>query len=363
MPRIAFIPLDTLFFRDGKPFEIGEDNWAEGQFFPAPSVFYGAIKSAYFAANRQNIALIGGAGDPTADLEITGLHIMNNGIEYIPCPLDYVKYRDDDEDYVFPTGFIAKNNVTLYSNYCYNFIPYNETEVETVANAFISKDGLDRYRIDKGKIKYYTRDKFGQTEAKIGLALDNSTHSSASGKLFRVGLTRFKQLYNQEDKQIEEIYFSITYINLAQIESSVVKLGAEGKAARVKHVEPYIEKPFPEDAKQSKYFKLLLTTPAIFENGMEPDLQALLGEVKVSLLTAFTGKPQAIGGWDIINKKPKAMYRAVPAGAVYYFKIESNHSLGHVDEAMRHIHSVSSYKEHQKMGFGLFVLANLNLSK
>ena len=41
-------PLDTLFFRDGKPFNKGEENWADAIFPPFPATIYGALRTAYF---------------------------------------------------------------------------------------------------------------------------------------------------------------------------------------------------------------------------------------------------------------------------------------------------------------------------
>ena len=46
---IQIDPLDTLFFRNGKPFTMGEETWADAVFPPYPSVVYGALRSAYFS--------------------------------------------------------------------------------------------------------------------------------------------------------------------------------------------------------------------------------------------------------------------------------------------------------------------------
>jgi CRISPR-associated protein Cmr3 len=50
---IELNPLDTLFFRDGKPFAMGEETWADGIFPPPPSVIYGALRTAWFANNIE----------------------------------------------------------------------------------------------------------------------------------------------------------------------------------------------------------------------------------------------------------------------------------------------------------------------
>jgi len=42
-------PFDTFFFRDGKPFTMGDDSWADGIFPPSPSVIYGALRTAWIS--------------------------------------------------------------------------------------------------------------------------------------------------------------------------------------------------------------------------------------------------------------------------------------------------------------------------
>lgn len=75
MPTIEIQALDTLFFRDGKPFDMGDDNWAEGIFPPPPSVIYGALRSAYFAEHPENMALANTDNDPTKEIRINQIFI------------------------------------------------------------------------------------------------------------------------------------------------------------------------------------------------------------------------------------------------------------------------------------------------
>jgi CRISPR-associated protein Cmr3 len=39
-----------------------------------------------------------------------------------------------------------------------------------------------------------------------------------------------------------------------------------------------------------------------------------------TLVSAVIGKPLAISGWDVANKRPKPLRHYVPAGSVYYFE-------------------------------------------
>ena len=53
--RIRIKALDTLFFRDGKPFTSGEETWADGTFPPYPSVLYGALRT-WFITNQKTLS-------------------------------------------------------------------------------------------------------------------------------------------------------------------------------------------------------------------------------------------------------------------------------------------------------------------
>lgn len=357
MQTVAFKPLDTLFFRNGKPFDMGEDNWAEGQFIPSPSVFYGAIRSTYFAANTNEIESIGKQSDPTASLQITGVFLAKSGSLFIPTPLDLVREKDNPEGRLFSVSLINKDKVQCFSGYPYDLIPYDERDIVSMPDSFISLDVLHRSRI-----KPYELDYFAENEPKIGVGLDRSTRAGKKGKLFRVGLTRFRHNYNYIEKETDEAYFVVSYQGLAPFQDKLVKFGAEGKVARIESTPSVSWPQLAEEAKKSKYFKITMLTPSIFSNGSSPQLEKFLPKIEIQTRVSFVGKPKAIGGWDMLNNKPKEMSKAVPAGSVYYYEIKSNHTLKDVEIALDGIISISEDSEEQnKAGFGLFSLGTWSL--
>lgn len=358
MRTIAIKPLDTVFFRNGKPFDMGEDNWAEGQFFPYPSVFYGAIRSAFFASNPDLIDSIGRPSDPTVNFQITGIFLAQSGNIFVPAPLDLVREKNDSDGRFSEISFIEKSDVQCYMNYPYPLIPFSESDVEALPGSFISIDGLKRYFARRGSIRLKEMDEFAKNEPKIGVGLDRRTRSSREGKLFRVGMRRFRQKYNTKEGDIEESYFAVSYTGLNPFPGNLVKLGAEGKVARIEKM-PNVELPsLSQSVRQLKYFKLILLTPTIFQNGSIPSLENLLPDIKVELMTAFVGKPEAVGGWDLLNRKPKEMVKAVPAGSVYYYEIKSHHTVDDVEHELSKVISISEGSQEQmKSGFGLFTLA------
>jgi len=107
--------------------------------------------------------------------------------------------------------------------------------------------------------------------------------------------------------------------------------------------------------KENNRFKLVLTTPALLENGWRPKwldpqtLEGVLGNVHIRLLAAAIGKSMGIGGFDLAKQHPKPVHRFVPAGSVYFFEILK----GDVDSVIKSIsEDLSSFPETSKQGFG-----------
>ncbi len=67
---IKINPVDTLLFRDGKPFSMGENTWPDTVFPPYPSVIYGALRSTYFANHINELGKANREDDPTKKLRI-----------------------------------------------------------------------------------------------------------------------------------------------------------------------------------------------------------------------------------------------------------------------------------------------------
>jgi len=152
-------------------------------------------------------------------------------------------------------------------------------------------------------------------EPKIGIGLSKETGTSEEGKLYRVGMSR-----------LDNLSLLIDFEGLDLPGRGMMKLGGEGKAVSYQKHES-VNFSVDKSKLDGNRFKLYLSTPAIFKNGWLPqwiDESTLEGEykgLKLKLLTASIGKPILIGGFDMKARKHKPMYKAVPAGSVYYFEI------------------------------------------
>jgi CRISPR-associated protein Cmr3 len=105
-------------------------------------------------------------------------------------------------------------------------------------------------------------------------------------------------------------------------------LGGERRIATVRTGESVkfdpLDLPPGFDWSQVQGLRLLLVTPALFERGWYPgwltsDDGPLAG---FALVSAATGRPNAISGWDLERGSMNATRSAVPAGSVYFFRLK-----------------------------------------
>lgn len=340
--------LDTLFFRDGKPFTMGEDTWANGVFPPYPSVIYGALRSVYFSNHIEELPKANTKEDPTKNLKIKRIFLKISNEVFSPLPLDCVKEKDSDKNECFvlypesKKGFISNypelEQILTYSDNGRN------RKIEKISDAVLSKLDFENYL--KGiNVSYLKLDKkFIITEPKIGIGRSSVTRSSEKGKLYRVDM-----------KRLRNVSFLIDFEGLNLPGKGMMKLGGEGKAASYQKYPNNIEIEFPEFADNEKQFKVVLTTPTIFKNGWLPgwiDEKTLSGEykgIKLKLLTVSIGKPIHIGGFDMKKRRPKPMFKAVPAGSVYYFELQE----GTKGDIKRAFHQRAISDVYSEQGFGI----------
>ncbi|MDD2510966.1 MAG: type III-B CRISPR module-associated protein Cmr3 [Syntrophomonas sp.] len=386
--------LDTLFFRDGKPFSMGQESWAEGKLFPLPSVLYGALRSAYLGQHPERFANLGELDDVTSNLTIRGIYYRLGGNLYLPQPADLVARKDRSTKNMRETG----------KPYEIRLLNCSEIETGVYAGAsnlemiperlLMTGDEVDNR--DYGLTSNVDINTYLQTgakniplqsidaaehivlEPKVGIGKDRISGSSADGKLYRVGMKRYDGL-----SMVVEIE------GLELKPEGFLKLGGEGKGAYYRTLQikdltaDMIATPeFNDDA---RYFKLYLSTPCAFAQGWLPEwintgrcegtYRFVNGEkekaLNLKLISAVMSRYMLAGGFDIKERRPKPARRVVPAGSVYYFKLRSGGDMNDVIQAF-HGRAISELDkepnrtsnhmlENYRQGFGISYVGVLNL--
>ncbi|BBB92062.1 MAG TPA: type III-B CRISPR module-associated protein Cmr3 [Methylomusa anaerophila] len=342
--------LDTLFFRDGKPFTMGAETWANGIFPPAPSVLYGALRSAYFAQHPEALAKVNSADDPTAGLVIRGYYLKIGEFVHFLLPGDCVVW-DKDGAKVAGTMALQPNEELSSCPLPYMLAPAVQNRTESIEDGLLDDLTFEEY-LD-GFSTHYCFKKMHDyvlTEAKIGIARSYDTRTTEESRLYRIGMRRLESSLRR-GRKTSAVSMVIDFSGMDLLREGIIRLGGEGKAALYQETTPYS---IPKVLLQGRLFKLYLATPAIFENGWVPgwiDSVTMTGTyngVNMRLICAAIGKFHSLGGWDMDKCKPKPMRRAVPAGSVYYFETETTPDL--VLDVF-HGQSISDYDAPQ--GFGI----------
>jgi CRISPR-associated protein Cmr3 len=350
---IKIDPLDTLFFRDGKPFSMGEDTWGNCIFPPSPSVIYGALRTAYFSNHIDQLEKANkNEEDPTNNLVIHGIYFLDNlenkNTLYLPLPLDLVQKKDVETELENEVYLLSLVEMKLKSSCPTSHVLKGDQGVEVVDEGLINTNVLREYLSCNGKnfpiLRLNSR---VITEPKIGIGLNGETHTADESKIYRVGL-----------KRLNNLSLLVEFDGMEFPDKGLLKLGGEGKASSYEKIlDPLMVCGLPEDniCEDIQKFKLYLSTPAIFHQGWIPswiDINTLEGKYKNSkfrLLTASVGKYQNLGGFDLQKKEPKPMWKVTPAGSVYYFEIIE----GDFKEIFSLFNRKSISEENAKQGFGI----------
>jgi CRISPR-associated protein Cmr3 len=335
--------LDTLFFRDGKPFTMGEDTWANGVFPPHPSVIYGALRSAYFSHHLNELKKANNEEDPTRDLKINVFSLLADNNVYLPLPNDCVKKKGSRDNVV---SILPLHELKDIKSSCPTQCALtSKEEVENVEGGLITIESFKKYLncIEDSFSSILNVADRVLPEPKIGIGINRASGTSEKGKLYRVDMRRLK-----------DIGLLVDFAGLDLPERGMMKLGGEGKAVSYQKFKP-VKCSIDDFESDEKVFKLYLSTPAIFKNGWLPawiDEKTLIGEYKgleLTLLTASIGKPVHIGGFDMKERKPKPMCKAVPAGSVYYFDVIE----GDIQQAVEIFNQSPISDFYPEQGFGL----------
>jgi len=356
---LEFEPLDTLFFRNAKPFEAKAGSDAGLVFPPMPSVIYGTIRSVWAKHNRAEIPNLNTTNDVSQQLEITDFYLSHNGNKLFPLPADLLAYQNGKL-----TKLISLKPVNLSALFPGATASHLPQMILMPEKAVKAKDGNSYFLNETQWLKYLngenldeeepiTLNAFSEIENKWGNEGNDDTGTVKEGRLFQKPLIRLRNC----------ILVAHTKGLKFEHTEDLNRLGGEGRLSFL-NIYPSEEKEreyIPQE--ENEIFKIVLKTPAIFMvQEKEPEKisdsvpEKLCSEFGLTLLAASVHKPVFAGGWDMKIRIAKPMYKAVAAGSVFYFR-KGNKDLKSIAEK----DSISDVNA--KEGFGLFELAKVSSAK
>jgi CRISPR-associated protein Cmr3 len=346
--KIEIKPFDTLFFRDGKPFTMGDDNWADGIFPPPPSVIYGALRAAYFAQYPSELVKASKENDPTKDLKINDISYVAKGNHYYPVPADLaIEEKNEDKYGLYKLKMKDASSSARLKPLC------AEKEVKPSSGALFTSTVLTKYLkgnlavsiVNNKNNNVFRINEQVLTEPKIGIGRNDITKTTDSGRLYRLGM-----------KRLQDISIIVDFEGLEIPQNGLLKFGAEGKTAAYQEPKHDFNNIDYGDI-PSKKFVLYFSTPAVFKNGWYPDifdkdLKYSCNGISVKIISAAMDKPLYIGGWDMKENKPKAMQKFVAPGTVYILETDKNILAKELSSLFSTIKMCE--ESYAKQGYGIF---------
>ena len=331
-------PLDTLFFRDSRPFEAGVDSFAETT-LPSPLTIYGAIGSYILKQNGTNIKkfLNHEIEDETlgeydeelrnTNVKIKGIFFKKGDSIYLPVPANYFRVNRYEYKLAYPS---CKKDFLWDIEEDLRPVRLPEGKCEEVSG-YISIEEKKKILINEATILNEPKKEFELyvDEWRFGHRMDREVSTVEEGFLYATRHIRFDEYLDSKVYVKTQFLILIDGIDSLVNKEDVLFLGGEGKRVKVKlekfdknkWFDKNLKDKILQQIKENKRFFLYLLTPAIFENGFYRNFDNL------KLISAAVKKPIYISGWkraDITQGNPREIKKAVPAGSVYFFEIQND---------------------------------------
>lgn len=372
MKMWTIIPRDPLIFRDGKPFKADAGARAKSLPFPFPSTLVGAArtlagrnaKTGVFDTNQIKELL---------EKKIRGPLLVEFGKEkaslLFPAPADALILKKDDEKearriQLVPSKLHEGEATDLED---LSVIVPTETAKEKPhrkAPRFWNTETFITW-LKAPQNNDVTLSDLGHNgpvaESRMHVQIDKETGTAQDGALFQTSGLEFARLVASDIKEEKQDpilsdlkEFGLAIESDADLREELGFLGGERRIAQWQESDlklPACPAEIKKSIQEHKSCRLVLLTPAYFENGYLPEW--LKDEYKLEVAAVALPRYQVVSGWDYKKNENKPTRRLVPAGSVYFLKNIKNAEKFIEDVWM---HNISHEEQDRLDGFGLAAL-------
>jgi CRISPR-associated protein Cmr3 len=320
MTTLVLHPLDTLFFRDGRPYNQDDPGQVEAAslFPPHPPTVVGAVRAAAaratgWPADAWDTATLGDgvdwqAGDGAlGPLRFSGPHVLRDGEPLYPAPLNLVAGKDEQGAHLIT--YLAPSAQTLKTDLGAVQLP----APIKAGQAFKTLDGfwLDAramvLALSGGELRADQAvhgSHLSQAEPRIGIQRDTARRTTAERALYAAAHARPAQ-----DVALAVEVEALPDIALA---GSLAPLGGEGRSVWIEQRDKKIELPQAPDLAPDKdgalRYTVVLVTPADLDDSWPGPSEPLAGSAGGALpgriVSACTGRAVMVGGWNGAARGP-----------------------------------------------------------
>lgn len=379
MPDYLIRPKAPLLFRNAKPFASGEGG-AETLPFPSPSTISGALRTAW--AEQHNLAYNPTNAERLRQKPVLGPLLVSETTQarqlLLPAPRDSLclgngnnktlyriapQAQGDDEGCDLPHASLLPLHLQCNDN----------GKPARGAPEFWYLDRLiDWLKDDRGNAIPAHGQGVGALpiEYRTHVAIARESGAARDAHLFETAGLDFSPRRKTRPASVddhpggwgdEQFALLVRWPDDDPIRDDYRTIGGEARLGHIEQADklwPACPQELTNKLKQSTGLRLYLATPALFKHGWLPgfiDPETLGGElrgVKLKLRAAAMPRWQAGASWNMLERTGKGMrtaQRMAPAGAVYWFEIDS----GHRAAALADLWLTSISDQRGKDGFGL----------
>ncbi len=370
MTTLILRPHDTLFLRDGRPFNQGDQEQAAtaGIFPPHAPTVVGALRAALARASgwtggawsSELTARLGSGVDwsqgdgPLGPLRFAGTFVRRNGRPLFPVPLCLLVKRSGED---FREVVRLAPDKPLDCDLGGVALPEKVGSMEggkAPEDVWIDSDGLKA--VLNGEVpqaaSLVPQSALWQTEARVGISRDESTRTTKENALYAAAHVRLADGI--------ALAVSIDGAETGGLVGALAPLGGEGRSVWIEAGKA-IDLPKAAVLKPGTdgkvRYTVLLLTPAYFGDAEDdwPQSGGTIGDgtgasLPGCIVSACVGKPVSVGGWDGEARSPLALRPLAPAGSVWFLEAEAGDA-----EAILRRHG-SGIGRATAWGFGLAVI-------
>ena len=338
MKQYSFSQLDTWFFHEARPYDSIGGSHLNTIFPPTARTLAGAVRTLigdnygvdWNKFNKGKEAKLSeqiGDYKQLGKLRLIGSYFLYEDERLYPMPLTILE-KDKQFTRLLPGNAVECDLGKVN-------LPVLEQRIDgakPLENAWLTAAELQK--VLEGKIenlKYHQSEELYKNEPRTGIGLNKESHTVEETMLYQTNHIRFcepsKLKIAVMVDGIEENFHPT---------KGMIRLGGDGRFAEVsinEHQNPKIKINKLHKAKQ--IFLTLLTAANLGENWLpkgfteQTDKQGTkiwrgnINGVELNIISAVLGKSIREGGWDLANKQPREVISLIPAGSVWFCRVES----------------------------------------
>lgn len=343
--RLALLPRDGFFFKDGRGWYSSASEYGHSLEWPWPSTLLGAMRTLW---GRAEEARTGNRFTPrdwrekteeifiqrTLALRRPHAETWNTTHRVWPRPADALSLESeaggmeslDRLDPKPPRGMTLGRDDDAAREALW--MPYPEQKRKPRRGArWWGESAFARWLVGEVPQGEEMREAFNlQRRRQVRVSIDPARHTVSDGAIFSQDVVEALERDAEWALGIET--------NCQIADDHLATLGSDRRLAYVESLDdalfamPMLLR--KASVSGSRGLRLVVVTPACFENGWLPDGFAPDGEqyrgrlrgleAELILRSALVDRPIAVSGWDMVAGQPKQTAQMVSAGAVYFFE-------------------------------------------